>query len=281
MTVCAAPQLCTDLGSRVDDLGFLIRESADAYHVQARKYLSSHALADFRRCPLLYFRRQQGLVADEDRPAYVVGRAAHTLILEGRTRFDAEYAVGGPVNPKTGAVFGQNTKAWTLWAEEQGKPVLTDAQVTLVERMNESVRSHLLARELLAHGVAEAVVRTQYRGIACQIRMDWFDPHGGLVDLKTCDDLHFFEADARRYGYLHQTAFYRAVLAQVIGLKVPVHFLAVEKKEPFRCGVWQVTADALALAERENEAAIERLKACSITASWPTGYETVRTFHSL
>jgi len=31
-----------------------------------------------------------------------------------------------------------------------------------------------------------------------------------------------------------------------------VHFLAVEKKEPFRCGVWQVTADALALAESER-----------------------------
>ena len=60
------------------------------------------------------------------------------------------------------------------------------------------------------------------------------------MDLKTCDDLTWFEADARKLGYLHQMAFYRAVLAQVLdGLLVPVHIIAVEKKEPFRCGVWR------------------------------------------
>jgi RecB family exonuclease len=44
--------------------------------------LSSHLLADFRRCPLLYYRKRLGLVPDEDRPAYLLGHAAHTLILE-------------------------------------------------------------------------------------------------------------------------------------------------------------------------------------------------------
>ena len=90
---------------------FLIREPAEGYHAKSREHLSSHALADFRHCPLLYRRKQLGLIPDTDRPAYQIGRAAHTLILEGRERFDAEYAIGGPINEKTGKCFGSATKA--------------------------------------------------------------------------------------------------------------------------------------------------------------------------
>ncbi|MCA9267840.1 MAG: PD-(D/E)XK nuclease-like domain-containing protein, partial [Planctomycetales bacterium] len=112
----------------------------------------------------------------------------------------------------------------------------------------------------------------------CQIRMDWFDPHQGIVDLKTCDDLTWFEADARRFGYGHQVAFYRAVAAQVIGVAMPVYFIAVEKKEPYRTGAWQVSGDTLAAAQRKNEAAIERLQRCEQSGDWPTGYEECRCF---
>ncbi len=60
-------------------LAFLVREPAEVYHSNAADFLSSHALADFRKCPLLYHRKRCGLIPDEDRPAYLVGRAAHTV----------------------------------------------------------------------------------------------------------------------------------------------------------------------------------------------------------
>ena len=193
----------------------LIREPADVYHAKSKEYLSSHQLNDFRKCPLLYHRKKQGQIADEDRPAYLVGRAAHTLILEGLDRFEAEYVVGGPLNPKTGEPYGTGTKAWTEWAESQRRSVLTETQFETVARMNKAVRTHAVAMGLLADGEPEGVVRADYCGMPCQIRMDWFDPHQGIVDLKTCDDLTWFEADARRFGYVHQLAFYQAVLAQL------------------------------------------------------------------
>jgi hypothetical protein len=248
------------------------------YHAQSKTHLSSHQLGDFRRCPLLYRRRKLGLIPDEDRPAYLVGRALHTLVLEGRDKFEAEYAVGGPVNPKTGEIYGSATKAWAEWAAAQGKSVLTVAQFDLVENMADGVRTNAMAVELFSEGIAEGVIRRDYCGVPCQIRMDWFDPYSSLVDLKTCDDLTWFEADARRYGYLHQVAFYRAIVMAAVGIPMPVHLVAVEKKEPFRCGVWQVHQDALAQAQKENEAAIERLKRCVASDTWPTGYENVRLF---
>jgi len=266
---------------------FLIREDAEVYHAQAHSYLSSHRLADFRKCPELFHRKQLGLVEDKDTPAYLLGRAAHTLILEGREAFEAEYAVGGPVNPKTGLPFGKATKAFQEWADAQGKPVLADEDAAFVEQLHLAVHAHPVAPGLLTGGVAEGVCRAEYCGIPCQVRPDYFHPDHGVVDLKTCDDLTWFEADARRYGYLHQVAFYRAVLraaslsacdAQAGGTVFPVHIVAVEKKEPFRVGVWLVAESALDFAEAENAAAIERLKECQATGIWPTGYETVRVF---
>ncbi|MCR4411309.1 MAG: PD-(D/E)XK nuclease-like domain-containing protein [Thermoguttaceae bacterium] len=256
----------------------ILREPADVYHANAKTHLTSHALGDFRRCPLLYRKKKLGLVEDEDRPAYLAGRALHTLVLEGRETFEREFAVGGPVNPKTGELFGATTKAFAEWAAAQGKPVLTLQQFDLIEKMAEGVRQNGMARDLLSEGIAEGVVRRDYRQMPSQARMDFFDPHRGIVDLKTCDDLTWFEADARRYGYAHQMAFYRALLAEAIGIYQPVYFVAVEKKEPYRCGVWQLTPDTLAQAQKENEAAIERLKRCLATDTWPTGYEECRVF---
>ncbi|MEX0718030.1 MAG: PD-(D/E)XK nuclease-like domain-containing protein [Planctomycetaceae bacterium] len=259
----------------------MIREPASFYHAEAGRHLTSHLLADFRKSPLLYHKKRTGLVRDEDRPAYLLGRAAHVLILEGRKRFDEEFAVGGPVNPKTGSVYGANTKAFAEWAAAQGKPVLTQEQFDLLLRMHLGVARHELATNLIAEGVPEGVVRTEYCGRACQIRIDWFNPHHGICDLKTVDEIDWFEADARRYGYVHQMAFYRAVVHEVADQSVPVYFITVEKREPFRAGVWQVSNEALGIARRGNEQAIERLKECEASNTWPSGYEAIRIFDDI
>ena len=223
------------------------------------------------------------MTKDEDKPAYLIGRASHTLILEGRAKFLAEYAIGGPINERTGQPYGATTKAFAEWAAARGNPVLTEEQAKLVEQMAAGVLAHELARQLLAKGVAEAVVRASWNGVPCQIRMDYLSDMAGaaLVDLKTADSLDWFEADARRYGYPHQLAFYRSILAAATGLdprEIPVHLIGVEKQTPFRCGVWRMGEDVLAVAQRENESAVTRLRECRSTGFWPTGYESVRCF---
>jgi hypothetical protein len=260
------------------NLDFLIRETEAEYHEKGKTHLTSHALADFRKCPLLYWQKKQGLVPDEDRPAYLLGRAAHVLILEGRERFDTEYAVGGPINSKTGQPFGVNTKAYADWAATQGKPVITEEQFALIANLATGVHSHAIAVELLSEGVAEGVVRTKYCGRPCQARLDFYNPERGIIDLKTCDDLTWFEADARRFNYAHQLAFYHALIMRKTGEDAPVHVIAVEKKPPYRCGVWRISEQTLAVARGENEAAIARLGECESRNLWPTGYEEVRAF---
>jgi len=259
------------------DLDILEVEPAEQYHAKADRFLSSHQLLDFIKCPWLHRKKAIGLIADEDSPSYLLGRAAHVRILEGRDAYETIFALGGPINPKTGKPFGSATKAFGDWAAVQGKPVLSHEHVDLIEQMASGVAMNNEAVDLLLYGRSEGVLRADYCGTPCQIRIDWLHPHRGVVDLKTCDDLTWFEADARRYGYHRQMAFYQAVLAQAVeGLLVPVYLVAIEKKEPFRCGVWRVSDDTLTIARRENEAAIRRLLACRQSDQWPTGYEEVR-----
>jgi len=267
----------------IASLNFLIREPADVYHAKSKDFLTAHALAEFRRCPLLYRKKELGLVPERDSTAYVIGRAAHTLILEGRERYEREYAVGGPINPKTGQPFGSQTKAFAEWAERQGRPVLSDTHAALVEQMAAAIHDHLFARELLAGGVAEGVVRCRYLDHECQARIDWINPleGRGIVDLKTADELDSFEAAVRAFGYVHQVAFYRALVAEVSGHVLPVHIVAVEKREPFRCGVWQIAPGVLDQAQTENEEAMRDLRRCRETGNWFTRFESMRLIDRL
>ncbi len=80
---------------------FIVDIPADEYHEAARRgeFLSSHLLGDFRACPRLYRKKMSGEIEPVDTAAYQTGRALHTLILEGRSKFDEEYLISsGPTN---------------------------------------------------------------------------------------------------------------------------------------------------------------------------------------
>ena len=107
---------------------FIIHEPSAVYHEQSRtgKYLSSHLLADFRESPALYRRKVSGEITESESSAFVMGRAAHCLILEGRNAFDREYVVtDGPINPRTGESYGRSTKAFAEWAATQEREIIS------------------------------------------------------------------------------------------------------------------------------------------------------------
>lgn len=268
----------------MNDKNYILDIPAAEYHAESKsgRYLSSHMLGDFRKCPALYQKKLAGQIEESESAAFAIGRATHKLILEGRSAFDDEYLVAdGPINPKTGEVFGRATKAYGEWAAAQEREVVSGRDFGFILKLQIAVWLHPVAAELLTTGIAEGTVRSNYCGEPCQIRMDWFSEKFGIVDLKTCDELTWFESDFRRFGYAYQLAFYRAVLRERLGRDVPIHIIAVEKKEPFRGGVWRISDEALEFAEMENRAAIGRLHECRRTAHWPTGYEEVRVIGNL
>ena len=98
----------------------LIDEPMAEYHAKSNQYLSSGKLKNFRDESPAYFKADlEGKIKPFDSVAFAQGRAAHTLILEGRNVYDNTYRIGGPVNPKTGKHYGRNTQKFADWCIEQ------------------------------------------------------------------------------------------------------------------------------------------------------------------
>ncbi len=262
------------------DTDILIQESSKDYHARAKYHLSSHQLLNFIRCPLYYHKKKCGIIGDTDSAAYVLGRAAHTRILEGTGAYQNEYALDWPVNPKTGRAVDGRTNLLKDWKANLTKPAISPGDMAVIEMMAQGVTLNNEAIDLISYGVAEGVVRSDYCDLPSQIRIDWLNPSRGIVDLKTCNDLSSFESDCRKFGYANQLAFYQAVLHVKIGEYVPVYIVAIEKSEPYRCGVWRISDKLLAFAREQNEAAIERLKVCQDSGVWPTGFEQMRVLEA-
>lgn len=266
-----------DTATRPD---WLIEESEEAYHARRGQYLTSHSLADFRKCPLLFRQKQLGLVKDQDTAAYSVGRVAHTLILEGGDAFAAKYVVGGPINPKTGNPYGKDTKTFAEWAAEQDGEVIAQETADQARLLADAVAQHKIARELLSGGIAEGVVDIDVgHPMPMQARIDYYRPDThSIIDLKTCQDLTWFESDARRYGYGYQLAFYYDLVRMVSDQDPIVYMVAVEKQAPYRVGVWHVDQDTIFTFATENNALIQHLHQCIQWDVWPTGYEKIRVW---
>lgn len=249
---------------------------ADISLLSPLRPLSASRLAAFRRCETLFLLDEER----EETAAQLVGKAAHCLILEGRAEYERRFVAEGPINEKTGKPYGIDTKACQDWIAMHGKAVLGAQNATLVEAMERSVKGHVEAARLLDwSGSPEFWIEAKVAGLDCHGRLDFVTANLEIVDLKTCADLDSFESDARRHGYAHQLAFYRSLLAakECVGeLEIQCWIVAVEKAQPYRCGVWRIGQGVLGQAQAENFEAMQRLKLCWSLKDFRTGFEEVR-----
>ncbi len=262
---------------------FLIEESFFDYHRKRPDFMSSHQLGDFIESPTLWKQKNTEGVKDHDTKALKFGRAAHTLILEGESVFRKDYIDPADcpevINEKNGKPWAPTTKKYKAWSDTiVDKAIMNADDTALAYRLRDAVANHELASELLKDGVGEGVVRGKIEGVPVQIRPDWVNPNYGMVDLKTTLNMRFFEYDSKKYRYQNQLAFYRKPLEDEmkIDFRLPCYLVAVEKKAPYRVGVWLYGEEFLAQAEQENAEALIRWKECKQSDTWNTGYEKLR-----
>lgn len=254
------------------------KEYRAAIAPDGKPFLSFHQLIDFDKAPrLYYYKHMLKRIPDTDTPAMAFGRALHCYVLEGCEIFDRLFLVDdGPINPSTGKHYGPSKKRdeWIYQVEESGREAVTEEDGIKILDMDDSVHAHPLITELdLLSGEPEVVRRRQIDGIWCQCRIDMMG-QGWLIDLKTVSDIDQFEAAVWRYNYVRQLAFYRLLAAEYIDA---CYLIAVEKKPPYRCGVWKPTDEALEDAKHSNELSLGAFASCRQINSWPTGYEYMRS----
>lgn len=256
-------------------LDFLVQEPLETYNAKEKDFLTSDQLNDFRSDAFLFHKRRQGVLPEEKSYDQVFDRAALIRILEDRQQYDSQYISGGPVNPKNGERYSNYSTEYRDWAASQKKIVLTDEQAQMIEQIDFSVRAHPHANNLLSDGVAQGVVRTEYRGLSCQTRIDWLSSQHGIVSVVLRSNFIWPESHLRN-GVVHRLAFQRGLISEYAAGDIPVHIIAVEKSAPYRCGVWNVSPRLLRQSQKEITAAIERLKLCLQNDHWPSGYEEIQ-----
>jgi hypothetical protein len=263
-----------------------ILEDDQTYHARSKsgEYMSSGMLKKFRQCPYAYRQEVTGQIAAKDTDAFRFGRAVHKMLLEGEQAFSKSYAIGGPINPKTGKTYGVGTQKHDEWLAENGytrDQLVSPDDAAALFAMRRMVDNHEIATAYLAFGWPELVVRADLHGVPCQIRMDWLthdaDGNHVIVDLKTAEEMTWFEKDSKRYEYPHQFALYRDVLRQATGIDAGFVVLAAEKKQPFRVGVWNISPEDLDYFSEMNRLALTNYAQCLAADVWPTGYEDPRT----
>lgn len=251
------------------------------YRTNAVTHLSSHRLMRFDECPRTLHLEDIGDIPRKSFQGAEVGRAFHTLRLEGNEAYNEQYVVSdGPINPRTNRPYGRDTKKWSEWRATQLGEIIATAEDDLFRRM--IALENPKATELLADGIPEVTIRGDLFGMPCQSRLDWLrlvdSEPAAIVDLKTTENLDRFEYDFKKYRYGMQMAFYRLMARQAFPslARCPVFLIAYEKTPAARSCVFQVSDGTLAWQEDLVRERCNEYRLAMERDYWPTRFEEVR-----
>lgn len=257
----------------MSQFGIIHKEPDEAYH--ANDAVGSHKLLDLNPYPILYYKKyiSKEIPPDNETPALQFGKFFHMLACEGETIADAHYAVAPECDKRT-------TAGKTVYAEfckqTAGMRHITKDDYTLAWRMVKAVREKPSAVALLSRGKPEVTFRHKLASFAIQARVDWFDDTEKdapmIVDVKTIDSLAEFDRQFFKFGYYKQAAFYRLVVASILGLQTfqpQFCYLVVEKSEPYQVAIRTPDAESLAIGTAEVMRELANLKACYDSGIWP------------
>jgi len=252
--------------------------------------VGSHRLDDLTPYPIRYKLRylDKKLPERPDTPDFRFGRFVHSLALEGDELTKARYIVipeGAPKWPTERQLIAKNpsaeTKAAIKWWEEfkvlaAGREALSLDDWNLGFAMIEAVRANPSLAGLFKRGKPEVTFRHKMAYFGIQSRIDWLDEEDEagvhITDLKTISALEQFDEHFRKYNYYRQAAFYRLVVARVLGLQtsqVQFSFAVVEKQEPYLSVRRDPDAESLAKGEEEVIRDLTLLKSCYQNNQWP------------
>lgn len=236
------------------------------------KYMTSHMMNLFRRAPIFYKMAIDPANKPEETSSFKFGKAVHTYILEGPEVFNNRYVVSnGPVNEKTGKPYGETSQAYIKWAAEQKGTPIGIEDFNVVHDMQERVEDRIGVPWQIGH--TEVVLRTDWRGVPCQAKIDLLSQTHGIVDLKSCNSLDDFVKNISEYGYDYQMAFYTK-MCELNGLDVDkCTLLAVEKSRPYRTREFILTRKYLQPFIDILEVDLDQYKICKDGNVWPEGFD--------
>lgn len=270
--------------SAIDYNKISVIQDAKDYHAEAGngindgKYLGSHILIEYIQNQKLWKRKYKDNAIDKkESDAMKKGTAIHRCVLEKGAKFVDDYTVGYPTHEVKGVLqeYGADTKFVKEWmlTIPKDKPFISNQEMADILKINEIVKEHPEANDMISGGLCERVIKANYLGVDCHIRIDCFNPKYGICDLKKTRSMDGFLRDADRLGYWIQAGFYRKIFEIATGEKVPFNWIIAEDVEPFEVCTKQLDDGSIEYAQRLVESAILEFKESIKNNSFLTGRE--------
>jgi len=216
---------------------------------------------------------------EKDSTALRFGRAAHCLLLEGESVFADQFEVGGPINEKTGKVYGATSDPYKKWVAKCGGNYVTAQEYDMIRHMGEALRANEVSAPYLDSITdVEVTFREEMIGWGAQCRFDAIGDNN-LFELKTCADLDRFKWDFKNYKYDRKAAFY-VDMARRAGYDREYIIIAVEKHTHPRIQCFRVAPETITNGIMLNEQLKARITHCINTDEWPL-QDAVRPIETL
>lgn len=256
-----------------------VEEPIAEYKAKSREYITPQDFITFTKCPYEFKLQREGLLT-RSRSAHSALRRAVALMAFGlQGRFDQEFAVGGPINEKTGKPYGLDTKAYSEWLAKQNKQYALDADGYSRAQDMAGVVEERMEVVWYGHrnnGCVDATLRTSDM---CHARVDCVGGLGPAVDITqviVCDNLDDFTWDIKKFNIPLRAAF-MAYCANTDDVgEISINFIVVENRPVLRCGVWGMSPEEVREQIRVVADHLYKMKQCSDFNHWPTGYEQPR-----
>lgn len=247
------------------------------YHAMTDEVSNSY-LARLDKCPAA------AKIPLEDSPAMLLGRAFHSILLEGLETFKANFAIVPDIDRRT----KDGKLAYAQFCEEnEGKQIISLEDYESIADMYSAVAVHPIASKLLIEGRSEMSVfwTDQRTGLPCKCRPDRVPDgdHGVILDLKSVRDAdkEAFNRAVRQYGYARQAAFYIDGFNAVSDAQVDAFvFICVEKEPPYRTEVYTLEDVFISWGRSEYQILMDIEKECRENNYWPNyKYDEIKTLY--
>jgi len=245
----------------------------DEYHADTKRISNSMLSVFLESPPRFYAQFIAKTYSPDSRDEFTIGSAAHDVLMEG-----GEKVVEIP--PEVLSIDGKRSGGnWKMWSSLNADKIqLKRDDYRQVMAMVESVRSRKPAADILSwEGSREETItwHDDETGFDLRCRMDvrTINPHSKknvVADLKTTQSIQLsaFAANAYRYGYHRQAAFYEMGVEALLGERPEFYFIAVEKTPPYTCRVVEFNDEFMERGRRSVREGLRDLAMRYATNDW-------------
>lgn len=232
--------------------------------------LSSSAIRQILRSPAHYKFGER-----EETEAFKIGTLVHAILLEPEEFGDRYLAMGERVKRNTKAGKSKYEEGLAQ-AQAEGKTLLLKQELDQIEGMRASVWEHNKVRKLLSRARRELSGFWSEEDVLAKARFDCIPTivDNLILDIKSTEDAQVqpFMRSVFKYGYDKQAGWYCRAGRVLLGMDNPrFAIVAVEKKPPYACKMYEIHPNIVATGEAECLRAVGIYRECLKSGEWP-GY---------